>query len=104
MLEHARQVSAIDLPAAGRAPNEMLGLVQACRRACQCISRAGGSCLHRPDIELRIIKQRKVDLVAHRGNVGLVKEELGSVAPAIAVLGLLLRDGQHVVGCIANRA
>jgi hypothetical protein len=96
VLEHARQVSAIDPPAAGRAPNEMLGLVQACRRACQCISRAGGSCLHRPE--------RKVDLVAHRGNVGLVKEELGSVAPAIAVLGLLLREGQHVVGCIANRA
>jgi hypothetical protein len=45
-----------------------------------------------------------VDLVAHRGNVGLVKEELGSVAPAIAVLGLLLREGQHVVGCIANSA
>jgi len=42
--------------------------------------------------------------VAHRGNVGLVKEELGSVAPAIAVLGLLLREGQHVVGCIANSA
>jgi len=37
-----------------------------------------------PKIELRIIKQRKVDLVAHRGNVGLVKEELGSMAPAIA--------------------
>ena len=37
--------------------------------------------------------------MAHRGNVGLVKEELGSVAPAIAVLGLLLREG-----CIANRA
>jgi hypothetical protein len=43
---------------------------------------------HRIEVELRIIKQRKVDLVAHR----LVKEELGSMAPAIAVLGLLLRE------------
>jgi hypothetical protein len=29
--------------------------------------------LHSPDIELRIIEQRKVNLPAHRGNVGLVE-------------------------------
>jgi len=64
---------------------------------------AGGrkTSAHGPEVELSIIEQREVDLVAHRGNIG--KEELGSVAPAIAVLGLLLREGQHV-GCIANRA
>ena len=62
----------------------------------------GGSCLHRPDIELRIIKQRKVDLVAHRGNVGLVEEELGSATPAIAVLGTIRREGQHVARSVAN--
>ena len=42
VLEHARQVSAIDPPAAGRTADEMLGLVlpQACRRARPCIVRA----------------------------------------------------------------
>jgi hypothetical protein len=40
--------------------------------------------------------------VAHRGNVGLVEEELGSATPAIAVLGTIRREGQHVVGSVAN--
>src|SRR4030081_3434295 len=42
----------------------------------------------RSDVELRIIEQRKVNLPAHRGNVGLVEEELGGMAPALAELGL----------------
>jgi len=46
--------------------------------------------LHRPEVELRIIEQRKVDLVAHRGNVGLVEDQLGGAAPAIAQLGALI--------------
>jgi hypothetical protein len=43
---------------------------------------------HGPEIELGIVKQCQVDLPAHRGNVGLVEEELGGMAPAIAALGV----------------
>ena len=75
-----------------------LGLVE------QCISRAEGSCLHRSDIELRIIKQREVDLVAHRGNIGLVEQEFGGMSPALAVLGPLMRQRDNVVGSLANGA
>jgi hypothetical protein len=59
---------------------------------------------HGPDIELRIIEQRKVNLPAHRGNVGLVEEELGGTSPALAELGLLMRERQHVIGSLADRA
>jgi hypothetical protein len=45
-----------------------------------------------------------VDLSAHGSNVGLVEEEPRGMAPAIAVLGPIRREGQPVVGCIANRA
>jgi hypothetical protein len=37
---------------------------------------------HRSDIELAIIEQRQMDLVAHRSHVGLLKEEFGGPAPA----------------------
>jgi hypothetical protein len=42
---------------------------------------AGGrkTSAHGPEVELSIIEQREVDLVAHRGNIGLVKEELGGL-------------------------
>jgi hypothetical protein len=54
--------------------------------------------------ELRIIEQRKVDLVAHRGNVGLVEEEPGGMAPTLTELGLLLWEGQDVIGSLAYGA
>jgi hypothetical protein len=41
--------------------------------------------VHRPDVELRVIEQRQVHLPAHRGNVGLVEEELGGMSPAVAL-------------------
>jgi len=34
----------------------------------------------------------------------LLDQELGGTAPAIAVLGPLMREGQHVVRSIANGA
>jgi hypothetical protein len=42
---------------------------------------------------LASVEERQVDLPAHGGHIGLVEEELGGMAPAIAVLGLLLREG-----------
>jgi len=57
-----------------------------------------------PDIELSIIEQRKVDLVAHRGNIGLVEQEIGGMSPALAVLGPLMRQRDNVVGSLANGA
>ena len=67
---------------------------------------AGGrkTSAHGPEVELSIIEQREVDLVAHRGNIGLVEQEFGGMAPAIAVFGPLMRQREDVVGCIANRA
>ena len=32
---------------------------------------------HGPEVELSIIEQREVDLVAHRGNIGLVEHQTG---------------------------
>jgi hypothetical protein len=40
----------------------------------------------------------------HRGNASLIEQELGSMAPAIAMLGPLLREDQHVIGSVANSA
>ena len=40
--------------------------------------------------------------MAYRGNIGLVEQELGGAAPAIAALGV--RQLQHVVGGLANGA
>jgi len=45
-----------------------------------------------------------VDLMAHRCNVSLGEQELGGMAPAIALLDLLLRQRQHVVRSLANGA
>jgi hypothetical protein len=93
--------AATDHVATPNAASQKIGFKKAIHLSAALEWRSSG---HRIEVELRIIKQRKVDLVAHRGNVGPVKKELGGMSPAIAVLGLLLREGQHVVGCIANRA
>ncbi|MFZ0854465.1 MAG: hypothetical protein WAO08_35355, partial [Hyphomicrobiaceae bacterium] len=53
-------------------------------------------------VELRVIKQRRLHLFAHRGHVSLVEQELGRAAPAIAALGV--RQFQHVVCGLTNRA
>jgi hypothetical protein len=54
-------------------------------------------------ISARIIEQRKVDLVAHRGNIGLVEQEFGGMSPALAVLGPLMRQRDNVVGSPRQR-
>ena len=58
--------------------------------------------VHGPDVEIAIIEQRQVNLLAHRGRVSLVEQELGRAAPAIAALGV--RQLQHVVCGLTNRA
>jgi hypothetical protein len=67
---------------------------------------AGGSKTseHGPEVELSIIEQREVDLVAHRGNIGLVEQELGGMSPALAMLGPLITQRDNVVGSLANGA
>ena len=67
---------------------------------------AGGrkTSAHGPEVELSIIEQREVDLVAHRGNIGLVEQEIGGMSPALAVLGPLMRQRDNVVGSLANGA
>ena len=95
MLEHACQVSAINPAIAGRTPDEMLGLVRdrladalaPVRAVCR-----GWSCLHSSDIEPGVIEQRKMNLPAHVGNVGVVEQQLGCTAPALATLCLLVRQ------------
>ena len=67
-------------------------------------ARSTSSDVHGSDLELRIIEQREVDLPAHGRYVSLVEKELGGMSPAIAVLGLLMREGQYVVGSLANGA
>ena len=50
------------------------------------------------------MEQRKVNLPAYVGRVGLVEEEPRSVPPAIAVLGPIMRERGDVVGSVANGA
>ena len=105
MLEHLSKITAIDPSAAAGAFDEMLSLVRG-RLSDGFANVFPARKVHAfiAPISSCIIKQRKVDLVAHRGNVCLIEEKLNGSAPAIALHGLLLREGQHVVGCIANRA
>jgi hypothetical protein len=58
--------------------------------------------LHSLEVELRVIEQRQLHLLAHRGHVSLVEQKLGRAAPAIAALGV--RQFQHVVCGLTNRA
>ena len=51
--------------------------------------------LHGLEVELRVIEQRQLHLLAHRGHVSLVEQKLGRAAPAIAALGV--RQFQRVV-------
>lgn len=45
------------------------------------------SCIHGADVELHIIRQRKVDLPAYRGHVRLVEEELSERLAEVYVGG-----------------
>ena len=58
--------------------------------------------LHGLEVELRVIEQRQLHLLAHRRHVSLVEQKLGRAAPAIAALGV--RQFQHVVCGLTNRA
>ena len=58
--------------------------------------------LHGLEVELRVIEQRQLHLLVHRGHVSLVEQKLGRAAPAIAALGV--RQFQHVVCGLTNRA
>ena len=51
--------------------------------------------LHGLEVELRVIEQRQLHLLAHRGHVSLAEQKLGRAAPAIAALGV--RQFQRVV-------
>ena len=59
---------------------------------------------HRPDVELRIIEQRQMNLPAHRGDVGLLDDQLGSAPPASAQVNAIFRQSEHVVARIRDRA
>jgi hypothetical protein len=54
------------------------------------------------EVELRVIEQRQLHLLAHRGHVSLVEQKLGRAAPAIAAPGV--QQLQHVVCGLTNRA
>jgi hypothetical protein len=60
------------------------------------------SCFHGSQIQPSFVEQRQVHLTAYRGNVGLVEEELGGMAPALAERGLLMREGEYVVCSLTN--
>jgi hypothetical protein len=51
---------------------------------------------HRFDVELRIIEQRQMDLMAHRRNVGLIEYQLGGLPPALAQFAASERQRQHI--------
>jgi len=53
---------------------------------------------HRFDVELRIIEQRQMDLMAHRRNVGLIEYQLGGLPPALAQFAASERQRQHIRG------
>jgi hypothetical protein len=42
--------------------------------------------------------------VAHRGNVSLVKDQLGGMPQARAELGVIVREGEHVVARVGDSA
>ena len=58
--------------------------------------------LHGLEVELRVIEQRQLHLLAHHRHVSLVEQKLGRAAPAIAALGV--RHSKHVVCGLTNRA
>jgi hypothetical protein len=58
------------------------------------------SSVHRSNVQGGIVEEREMDLPAHRGDVGLLEQELGGPPPPIALLGLI--EGQHVGGRIAD--
>jgi hypothetical protein len=58
--------------------------------------RIRGSWVHGSDVELDIIEQRKMDLLAHRIDIGLGEEELDGIPPACTGFGLVLRHRQHI--------
>jgi hypothetical protein len=49
--------------------------------------------VHRSGVELRIIKERKVNLTAHSRNVGLIEEELGGTSPCPGEREVILQPG-----------
>ena len=51
---------------------------------------------HRFDVELRIIEQRQMDLMAHCRNVGLIEYQLGGLPPALAQFAASERQRQHI--------
>jgi hypothetical protein len=59
---------------------------------------------HRFDVELRIIEQRQMDLMAHCRNVGLIEYQLGGLPPALAAFAASGRQRQHVVGGLTDRS
>ena len=48
------------------------------------------------DVELRIIEQRQMDLMAHCRNVGLIEYQLGGLPPALAQFAASERQRQHI--------
>ena len=58
---------------------------------------------HGLDVELGIIEQRKVNLSAHRGNVGLLKDQLGRLKPPCATVARG-RHCDHVGARVRDRA
>ena len=57
--------------------------------------------LHGLEVELRVIEQRQLHLLAHRGHVSLAEQKLGRAAPAIAALGV--RQFQFAASPIVRR-
>jgi hypothetical protein len=54
--------------------------------------------------KLRVIEQRQVHLVAHRGNVGLVEDQLSGLLPALAQFAANARQRQHIGDGFADGA